>query len=262
MGDITSWSPDQIRRVIRDSNKQSAQGSQRYVVWENRAIHSDYEFKACPCGDDCWCKRNACAGHYRLKEVTFDEFLETYVTLWTPPTARENVKGAVLEGTPFNGRQRNAIKPLQWLQENWPIILDKVRGYDKCGLCDSTMPLIAHVSNLYEGKMWSQLFYDSLVPFDTKSRAQIKRAGYPDPTKDFLAMNRELFRDLRRLSDAHGLGVPGVRQLDSPCMVVPQLREPTGGQPLSRVVDKIFYSPDEGRPNATRRCSRPRNLGG
>jgi hypothetical protein len=91
--------------------------------------------------------------------------------------------------------------------------------------------------------MWSQLFYDSLVPFDTKSKAKIKRAGYPDPERHFLAMNRELFRDLRKLSDAHRLGVPGIRHLDSPCSVIPQLPAPAGGQPLSRVVDKIFYSP-------------------
>jgi hypothetical protein len=91
--------------------------------------------------------------------------------------------------------------------------------------------------------MWSQLFYDALVPFDTESRKKIKRAGYPDPIPNFFAMNTELFLDLRRLAEAHGLGVPGVRQLDSPSAVVPGLASPTNGQPLSRVVDKIFYSP-------------------
>jgi hypothetical protein len=155
----------------------------------------------------------------------------------------------VLEGTPFNGHERNAIKPLKWLQENWSSILDEVRSYEKCGLCDPAVRLDDHVSNgyevsnLYAGKMWSQLFYDSLVPFDSKSRARIKSAGYSDPTKAFFAMNRELFRDLRTLSEDHKLGVPDIRQLDSPWMVVPQLPVPVGGQPLSRVVDKIFYSP-------------------
>jgi len=244
MGDIPSRPLDEIRRVIQKSNERSAEGSQKYVVWENRALRTDYEFIKCPCADDCWCRRNACPGHYRLKEINFEAFLETYLKLWIPPKARERIKEAVLEGTPFGGRQRNAIKPLQWLQANWSNILGKVREYNKCGLCDSPVPAVAQVSNLYEGKMWSQLFYDSLVPFDTRSRGRIKRAGYPDPTRDFLAMNRELFRDLRKLSDAHGLGVSGVRQLDSPCAVVPQWWEPPGGQPLSRVVDKIFYSPD------------------
>ena len=244
-GRIHSRSADEIRQVIRDSNERSAQGRQKYVESEILALHSDYEFITCPCRDDCWCKRNACAGHYRLKDVTFDEFLKTYVNLWIPPRARENVKRAVLGGNPFNGRQRNAIKPLQRLRENWSSILDKVRGYDKCGLCDSTVPLVANVSNLYEGKMWSQLFYDSLVPFDTASRILIKRAGYPDPKRNFLAMNGQLFSDIRRLSEAYGLEVPGVRQLDSPYRLFPTLRVPAGGQPLSRVVDKIFYSPGE-----------------
>ena len=179
MGFISSLSPDDIRQSTGDSNKRSAKGSAKYVNGESHALHTDYEFLACPCGDDCWCKRNACTGHYRLKEVTFDRFLETYVMLWIPPKARENVKRAVLKGTPFKGRQRNAIKPLQWLRENWSGILDKVRGYDKCGLCDSTVPPdVINVSNLYEGKMWSQLFYDSLVPFDTKSRAKIGGTRY------------------------------------------------------------------------------------
>jgi hypothetical protein len=237
-------SPDEIRRITEDSNKQSAKGSAKYVYGESRALHTDYECIACPCGDDCWCRRNECAGHYRLKAVTFDEFLETYVALWIPRNARKNVKRAVMDGAPFKGRQRIAIIPLQKLRENWSSVLEKVRGYDKCGLCDSTAPPgVTDVSNLYEGKMWSQLFYDSLVPFDTKSKAKIKRAGYPDPERHFLAMNRELFRDLRKLSDAHRLGVPGIRHLDSPCSVIPQLPAPAGGQPLSRVVDKIFYSP-------------------
>lgn len=249
MGYICSLSPDEIRRVTRDSNKVSAQGSQEYVAWENRAIHSDYDFITCRCGDECWCKRNSCVGHYRLKEVTFGQFLATYVTPWIPPKARRNVKDAVLEETPFSGHERNAIKPLKWLQENWSRVLDQVRSHDKCGLCDPTVRLDDHVSNGYEvnnpyaGKMWSQLFYDSLVPFDWKSKARIKRAGYSDPARAFFAMNRELFRDLRSLSEDHGLGVPGVRQLDSPWMVVPQLPVPVGGQRLSRIVDKIFYSP-------------------
>jgi hypothetical protein len=41
--------------------------------------------------------------------------------------------------------------------------------------------------------MWSQLFYDSVVPFDSNSKREIKNAGYTDPRRDFLAMNRELF---------------------------------------------------------------------
>ena len=249
MGYISSLSLEEIRLLIRESNRASARGSQRYLVGENRAIQSDYDFVPCRCGDDCWCKRNACAGHYRLKEVTFDDYLATYLTLWIPPNARTNVKRAVVEGAPFDGHERNAAKPLKWLQENWSGILADVRRYDKCGLCHPTGFLEDQVSNRYEvsnlyaGKMWSQLFYDSLVPFDWKARARIKRAGYSDPTKAFFAMNREMFCDLRRLSEDHGLGVPGIRQLDSPHIILPQLPVSAGGQPLSRVLDKIFYSP-------------------
>jgi hypothetical protein len=203
---ISSRSLDEIRRVIWESNKASVQGTQEYLVGENRAIHSAYDFTTCRCGDECWCKRNACVGHYRLKEVAFDEFLATYLTLWIPPKARRNVKDGVLEGAQFNGHERNAIPPLKWLQENWSTVLETVTTYDRCGLCDPTVRLEDHVSNYYEvnnlyaGKMWSQLFYDSLVPFDWNSRAGIKRAGYADPTKAFFETSRELFRDLRRLS--------------------------------------------------------------
>jgi hypothetical protein len=197
-GYVSILQPDEIRRVIRASNVASAQGSQEYVVWENRAIRSDYEFMACTCGNGCWCSRHACNGHYRIKEITFDEYLSTYVSLWIPPRSRRNVKDAVLKGTTFNGHQRNAIWPLKWLQTNWSSVLGEVRRYDKCGLCDPAVPLDDYlrsryeVDNLYAGKMWSQLFYDSLVPFDWKSKAKIKRAGYSDPTMAFFAMNREL----------------------------------------------------------------------
>lgn len=123
--------------------------------------------------------------------------------------------------------------------------LSEVRAYDRCGLCDATLPQVAAVNNLYEGKIWSQLFYDSLVPFDTASRTRIRRAGYTDPQRDFLAMNRELFGDLtnRTFAEIHSLGVLDIRQLDSPRAIDPSLTVSPRGQPLSRVVDKIFYSP-------------------
>jgi hypothetical protein len=108
-------------------------------------------------------------------------------------------------------------------------------------MCDPNISIEGSVTNLYEAKMWSQLFYDSLVPFDTASKKEIKRAGYT--TTDFLAMNRELFRDLRRFAEAYGLGVADIRALDSPAAVAPCVSSLPGGQPLSRVLDKIFYSP-------------------
>lgn len=243
MGDILRWSQSQIRQVITESNKQSAIGSQKYVKWENQAIHSDYEFIECPCDESCWCRQNLCSGHYRIKEISFEQYLKTYVNLWVPPHARENVRRAVVEGNPFHGRQRNAVPCLSWLRDNWPVILQSVRLYNKCGLCNSSVPLINKVDNLYEAKMWSQLFYDSVVPFDTKSRAKIKKAGYIDPMRDYLAMNKALFQDLRVFSTANGLGVSGIRRLDSPWSLGPEFRKPVGDQPLSRVLDKMFYSP-------------------
>lgn len=243
MGDICRQSPERIRELIRESNKQSAKGSQQYVMWENSAIHTDYEFTPCSCDESCWCKRHSCTGHYRIREIPFDQFLETYVKLWIPPKARENIKNAVQFGTPFKGRQRNAVKPLQWLRTKWSDVLASVRGYNKCGLCDSSFPPVGNVTNLYQAKMWSQLLYDSVVPFDTKSQAQIKRSGYSDPINDFRAMNSELFADLRRLSENFCMDVDSVRNLDCPWVVVPHLKKPFGGQPLSRVLDKIFYAP-------------------
>jgi hypothetical protein len=86
-------------------------------------------------------------------------------------------------------------------------------------------------------------FYDSLIPFDSSSIRKIKQAGYPDPLLDFLAMNWKVFDDLRKPSECYRLGVPDIRRLDAPWTVDRRLPEPVGGQPLSRVVDKIFYKP-------------------
>ena len=240
MGDICRWSPERIRQAIRASNKQAVIATQKYVLLENSAIRTDYEFIACPCDESCWCKRHKCTGHYRIRKMSFDQFLQTYVNLWIPPKARENIKNAVRFGTPFNGRQRNAVKPLKWLSANWIDVLTRVRSYNKCGLCDSSFPAVGDVTNLYQAKMWSQLLYDSVVPFDTKSKAQIKQAGYSDPTKDFRAMNSELFGDLRKLSENAGMGVDSIRNLDCPWVVATSLEKPSGGQPLSRVLDKVF----------------------
>lgn len=173
--------------------------------------------------------------------MSFDQFLNTYVHLWIPKHFRESIKSAVLSGKRFEARPKNAIPPLKWLYLNWSPTLTKARTYNKCGLCDSSISVERKVTNLYEAKMWSQLFYDTLVPFDSASKTEIKRAGYP--VNDFLAVNRELFRDLRKLAEMYQLDVGRIRKLDSRCAVAPSLRSLPGGQPLSRVVDKIFYKP-------------------
>jgi hypothetical protein len=244
MGDICNWSLDELRQVVMKSNEQSARGGQQYIVWENHAILNNYEFIACACDQSCWCKRHSCTGHYRIKAIAFDEFLETYVKLWAPPNARENIKNAVRLGTPFNGRQKNAVKPLQWLRSNWSGVLTHARGHNKCGLCDSSLPVLEDVTNLYQAKMWSQLFYDCIVPFDTKSKARIAKAGYADPSKHFISTNYKLFGDLRKLSERTRMDIEVVRNLDAPWSVVTYLKRPSGGQPLSRVLDKMFYAPE------------------
>ncbi len=229
MGDICNGTPDTLRQVIRESNEQSSRGSQQYIVWENQAILNDYEFIACPCDESCWCKRHSCTGHYRIKAIAFDEFLKTYVKLWLPPRARENVKNAVLLGIPFNGRQRNAVKPLQRLRNNWSAVLARARRHSKCGLCDSPLPVVEDVTNLYQAKMWSQLFYDCIVPFDTKSKARLTKAGYANPTRHFKSTNCMLFSDLRKLSERTGIDIREVRNLDAPWGVLTYLEKPSGG---------------------------------
>ena len=159
---------ENVRRVIADSNRASLERHARYVHCENRALHADYEFIACQCEDSCWCKRNACAGHYQLREMTFERFLETYVCLWTPPPAREAVKRAVSDGTPVNRRYKNAPPALWELRNKWPGVLAMVKSFTKCGLCDSAEPAIPHIGNLYEAKIWSQLFYDSVEEKDQR----------------------------------------------------------------------------------------------
>ena len=100
---------------------------QGYLFSENQAIQSNYELINCRCEDDCWCKRNGCVGHYRIREIDFDHFLNTYVRLWVPQNSRYNVKNAVLHSIPYNGRQRNAIPHLQWLKGKLNSFLEKCR---------------------------------------------------------------------------------------------------------------------------------------
>jgi hypothetical protein len=242
MGDIPDKSPQYLINTIRESNEKSKAGSQRYLFAENEAIQSDFEFINCSCTEDCWCKKNGCIGHYRIREINFDRFLETYVHLWIPPKARDNVRESVLNDRTFNGRQRKAIPHLQWLMRNWADTLSKVRKHKKCGLCDNGIPTGYSANNLYQAKMWSQLFYDSLVPFDSKSRIRITRAGYTNPLRDFTQMNREIFIDLRQLASRNNLDVGGLRSLDKPWIVEQELASIRNGQPLSRVLDKMFYS--------------------
>lgn len=54
-------------------------------------------------------------------------------------------------------------------------------------------------------------------------------------------MNCELFNDLKKKMDE--FDVESIRNLDSPWDVVADLKKLRGGQPLSRVLDKMFYAP-------------------
>lgn len=242
MGDIRHWTPNAIRSAIRLSNIRARRTTQGYLMGENRAIEEDYDFIPCPCSEECWCQQNGCSGHYRIKNITFSKFLETYVALWIPPKARQIVKDAVVWNRRFEGRQRNAPRYLKRLEDNWSSTLSWVRGFDRCGLCDSPAPEVSHVSNLYEAKMWSQLFYDSVLPFDTGSRTRIIRANYPDPKADFMETNRQVASDLREVAEKHQLSLIDIRGLDVPWEFDNRLSQPVGGQPLSRVMDKMFYS--------------------
>ena len=69
------------------------------------------------------------------------------------------------------------------------------------------------------------------------------KAGYTDPTRQFAAMNRELFGDLRLLAEFNGIGVGGLRDLDKPWEQSPCLSVVENGQPFSRIIDKMFYIP-------------------
>jgi len=243
MGIIPSKTIEALRSTIHNSNIDSIKGSQQYICGENNAIQDDYEFINCNCTDDCWCKKNGCTGHYKIKEMDFNQFLNTYARLWIPPNFRNNVKESVLYDKPFDGRQKKAIPHLQWLMRDWDYTLNRARGHNKSGLCDDGVPTGILTENLYQSKMWSQLFYDSVVPFDTESRKKIIRAGYADPEKDFRKMNKELFTDLKRVASKNSMTVLDIRKLDKPSRVSQKLIPNKNGQPFSRILDKLFYSP-------------------
>lgn len=132
---ISSLSPEEIRERIEGSNRASYNSQAQYVCWENRALHSDYDFICCPCESECWCKRRGCLGHYRIKEISFDRFLETYVTLWIPPRARNSIKRRrprwwTIQGAPKERDPGAGVAPAQLvlrscqsqrLQQVWPV---------------------------------------------------------------------------------------------------------------------------------------------
>lgn len=243
MGMISELPLNRAMETITASNRQSAQKLQRYVFHENAVIQADYDFVACKCPPSCWCKTHGCTGHYVIREIGFGDFLDSYALLWLPPRARMRVKEAVLHGAQFNGRQRNAVGFLRDLHQNWDARLAQARSHRKTGLCDEGVPTGIRVGNLYEAKIWSQLFYDSLVPFDTTARARMIRGGYTNPLRDYSLTNLEMFSDLRSFSSRLHLGLPGIRGLDTPWTVAPGMTQLTCGQPLSRILDKLFYLP-------------------
>jgi hypothetical protein len=237
---------EKIQRLIERSNSFSASKRENYIREESNAIQTDYEFVACRCSEKCWCRRYGCEGHYCLKHIPFEQFLQTFVKLWVAVPGRNRVPDAVMNGTSIEDlpRLKNAAEPLRQLRQEWSTVLAQVRSNTRCGLCDSAAPELPAISGIYGAKMWSQLYYDSVVPFDSKSEKKIRGAGYPDPVSRFQTMNENLFRDLRLFAERNGLPIREIRNLDTPWAVsFGPPGKPPGGQPLSRVLDKLFYCP-------------------
>jgi hypothetical protein len=252
MGYLKRIGIDTIKELINSSNIDAAGNNQKYIFWENIAILNDYECIACDCPKECWCRQHKCQGHYIIKDISFDCFLDTYVKLWTPVHARNGIKEDVIWKRHFVGRQEKSVQFLKDLKINYDNILDHVRQIRKCGFCDNVFDeiqtvlsgssLSLSISNLYQAKLLSQLFYDSIVAFDTASRRKIVKAGYSDPLKHpsgFISMNQSLYEDLK----AYDLPISEYRELDKPFSAMSGLSNIPNGQPMSRVVDKIFYSP-------------------
>jgi hypothetical protein len=243
MGELANISLDKITEKIRTSNKESALGNQKYIYWENKAIIENYEFIPCECDDKCWCRQHSCTGHYRIKKMTFEKFIDIYVTLWTPPQVRDAVKAAVLKGLRFDGRQINAVKHLRRLQAKWDITIDEASRWVKCGLCN-ILPKVPYIENLYEAKIISQLYYDVIIPFDTASRNRIISAGYDDPYLNYREMNRQIYADLNKTLDK--MSMQEIRfSIDMPWKAHTDIKFPKDGQPISRIIDKMFYSPKQ-----------------
>lgn len=255
-----------LKNKIDLSNRASGHCNRNlYIIQEQASIDEVYEQYQCPCPGSCTCKHYGCERHWRLKSgLTFDQFCDAYLRMFVDRNLHGSILDALRHGRAIGGRARRPLPFLQAAKNSWGVWLHQARATAPTLVCDNWRPdfwvtLWANwEASVYWAKLWAMLLPDLAIPYDFDSLKKIRSCtgGSPPQYSDMLEHLRKevialLSREKRSLAE--------FRMLDNPTLAGLQfnhnkIRIKRQGfqyspsfapvdRPLSRVIDKCFYSP-------------------
>lgn len=255
-----------IKARVDQSNSDSAYlNSNLYLIQEQASLDDVYEQFACPCGPQCNCRKYGCRSHWRLRaNVAFPEFRDAFLRMFVPRLQHTNITLRLDNGEQGSGRVAGAVTVLSYLRNNWAMFLQNASSWPRTLLCSEwhnsfwQREWSAYDESVYWAKQWATLLPDTCVPYDTASRRAIRSCtgGAPPAYFDMLDRLRTRVIDLlnregRTIGEFRELDAPGAAGLpfDHGSIMLPRIgfayrhHYLPVDRPLSRVIDKFFYTP-------------------
>jgi hypothetical protein len=269
----------EIQQRIHQSNEAAGNNQNRYPIQEQASLTQILRFN--PQGGPVkWTLREKCTA----KEF-IDSFLRMFVSNQSRNTARKYaLNDKDLANVKIPTRIVNVIPLLRNIRKNWDEIcqqaFDNPFSMANSGFPDLNQAAIHNIFQfnlaqgepyVYKSKLASLLFPDFAIALDTESTKLIKRyfRGKSINITTYHELLTAIHTWIHSVVDSNECTFDDLRVLDSPneieslrlpenvdCIVYPWIGMNVNGytpevRPLSRIIDKIFYSPDGDRQEVT-----------
>ena len=240
MGFIGNFEPVVLKSILRVSNYWAAANRNQYPINMTNALEALYDWKTCPCNDQCQCKQYRCTHHYiRKANISFEEAKSHFLSCFVDVKMRDAVSLGKKDG-----RGAKAVEAIEYFKKWWnqlPVLLTThllcTEWYD-----DSWRTLSqsfeANINTIYKAKWLTLLALDTFVAYDTSSVRLLNREYGGDTYFDLLSNIRA---DLSRHLQNNSTSLLSFRLYDNPNEFFTEI--PLGHSlPIGNILDKLFLT--------------------
>ena len=270
---ILHKNPKVIKSLIKDSNDDSMNNRNYYPLQMENALDCLYEFKDCNCNDDCYCKKCGCNGHWKLREdvpVTFSDLLPHFLKCFVNSSSHKIITDHLDNSVAFSKNTRgraSAYNILVEVKENWNQLFKIIKEFNnKTLICTAggepsflknvnLLKLINGINikkgkeNIYKSKLYSMLFIDLVIPFDTASSKKIRQDLGLSVNENYLDCLKQWHDGLIDHFDRNKVKLSEFRRYDNPKLTYKNSEFQEIHRPISRIIDKFYYTPKQKNQN-------------
>jgi len=262
---------EDIRSRIAESNIGGSQNANKYPIQEQATLVEIWEYVSCECNDNCTCRKFGCTYHWTLKQnLIFRDILPAFLRMFVNKNQHRQIIACMNQTTltsdTLNKRVREAVPVLQDVRNNWHTLYTEVLNHKKTLICDDWYTSFwkkqwnfSLYESIYKAKRFCVLLPDIGIPYDSTSRPKILSCLSND-VSTYFQMLKGLRGVLIDIMERESQNLANLRKLDSPHeqlsfdsskISLPKDNFDYGNtytpeeRPVSRIIDKFFYSPHE-----------------